>query len=134
MAVQRVIPDTAPQVTRTRSAVRPPPAPAPRREASIAEQIDHLPDDYQRAMFCREQAEDYRRQWFAGREREIAYVQARAEARDPRFRRMTPEQLLRTAQWRWSQSARAQLLWTLESTFSGWAKMYLSFARHDPHR
>ena len=128
MAVQRVIPDTVPPMPRARSAVRPRPAPA--REMSVAEQIDHLPDDYHRAMFCREHAEDYRRQWFAGREREIAYVLARAEARDPRFRRMTRAQLVMTAQWRWSQSAAAQLLWTLESTFSGWAKMYLSFARH----
>jgi len=102
--------------------------PAPRREASIAEEIELLPDDYQRALYCRRHAEAYRRRWFAGRQREIDYVLGRAHARDPRFRTMTPAQLLITAQWRWSQSADAQYLFTLESTFSGWAQMYLSFA------
>jgi len=102
--------------------------PAARQEPSIAEQIDLLPDDFQRAMFCREHAEDYRRRWFAGRQREIAYVLSRAAANDSRFRNMTRAELMMTAQWRWSQSADGQLLWTLESTFTGWAKMYLSFA------
>ena len=130
MAVQRVIPEDAfpPVRSRNGSALRQRPMPAPRREASIADEIELLPDDYQRALYCRRHAETYRRRWFAGRQREIDYVLGRADARDPRFRRMTPAELLITAQWRWSQSADAQYLFTLESTFSGWAQMYLSFA------
>ncbi len=130
MAVQRVIPEGAfpPVRSRNGSALRQRPMPAPRSETSVAEEIELLPNDYQRALFCRKHAEEYRRRWFAGRQREIAYVFGRADARDPRFTRMTQAELQMTGQWRWAHSADAQYLFTLESTFTGWAQMYLSFA------
>jgi hypothetical protein len=96
--------------------------------AGPLQEIDDLADDYQRALFCRKQAESYRRHWFAGREREIAYVMERAYAGDARFRRMTVAQLEKTARWRWSQSAYAQYFSRLEKTYSEWAHMYLAFA------
>ncbi len=130
MAVQRVIPDqAAPVTTRHRAAVRQRPALAPGVQRSIAEQMALLPSDYSRAVFCREQAETFRNQWFAGQDREIAYVRERACAGDPRFRRMTPAQLLVTGRWRWSGSADAQYLFVLENAFTGWARMYLAFAQ-----
>jgi hypothetical protein len=100
----------------------------PRARTTVAQQIEDLPNDYRRAVFCREHAEGFRRQWFAGMSRETAYVVQRADGGDPRFRAMTPGQLEMTARWRWSQSARARYFMELESVFTGWAQMYLSFA------
>jgi hypothetical protein len=100
----------------------------PRGRTSIAEHIEHLANDFERAVFCREQAEGFRRRWFAGRQREIDYVTARAGAGDRRFKNMTPAQLDVTARLRWSQSANAQYLMELENVLTNWAQMYLSFA------
>ena len=102
--------------------------PAPRGETTLAEQIQHLANNFQRAEFCREHAEDSRRQYFVGRQREIAYVMARADAGDPRFKNMTRAQLQMTGAWRWSQSSQGQYLSKLETRFTDWAHMYLSFA------
>jgi hypothetical protein len=102
--------------------------PAPKGETTVAEQIEHLANNYQRAVFCREHAEDSRHQWFAGRQREIAYVTARADANDPRFKNMTHAQLQMTGAWRWSQSSQGQYLNRLETKFTEWAHLYLSFA------
>ena len=112
----------------TRPGLRQRPVPAPKGEPTLAEQIEHLANDYQRALFCREHAEDSRHQWFAGRQREIAYVMARANAGDPRFKNMTHAQLQMTGAWRWSQSSQGQYLGSLETKFSEWAHTYLSFA------
>jgi hypothetical protein len=101
---------------------------APRAETSVAEQIEHLANNYQRAVFCREHAEESRHQWFVGRQREITYVMARAGVGDPRFKRMTHSQLQMTGAWRWSQSSQGQYLSKLEAKFTEWAHMYLSFA------
>ena len=131
MAVQRVIPDWAasPVTTRPQAAVRQRSTAAARVQRSIAEHMASLADDYQRAMFCREQAENFRNQWFAGQDREIAYVRNRALAGDPRFRAMTPAQLVVTGRWRWNGSADARYLSALENAFTGWAQMYLAFAQ-----
>jgi hypothetical protein len=102
--------------------------PTLRGEITVAEQIEHVATDYQRAVFCREHAEHSRRRWFAGRQREIAYVMGRAEGGDPRFRNMSRAQLQMTGAWRWSQSSQGQYLRKLEATFTDWAQMYLSFA------
>jgi hypothetical protein len=53
MAVQRVIPEGAfpPVRSRNGSALRQRPMPAPRSETSVAEEIELLPNDYQRALF-----------------------------------------------------------------------------------
>jgi hypothetical protein len=118
---------TSPVQHHNRPGLRQQPVPAPNK-ATVAEQIEHLANNYQRAVFCREHAEDSRLQWFAGRQREIAYVTARAAAGDPRFRNMTHSQLLMTGAWRWSQSSRGQYLSRLETKFTEWAHMYLSFA------
>jgi hypothetical protein len=133
MAVQRVIPDRAasPVTMRPQAAVRQRPAAAPRVQRSIAEQMELLADDYRRAVFCREQAENFRNQWFAGQDREIAYVRDRAYAGDPRFRSMTPAQLVVTGRWRWNGSADARYLSALENAFTGWAQLYLAFAQVD---
>lgn len=121
---------TSPVQYQSRPGLRqqPVPVPAPRGEATIAEQIEHLATDFQRAVFCREHAEDSRHQWFAGRRREIAYVMARADAGDPRFRNMTHAQLQMTGAWRWSQSSQGRYLNRLEKKFTEWTHMYLSFA------
>lgn len=95
---------------------------------TVVERIELLPNDHQRALFCRMQAEGLRRKWFAGRQREALYVMARADGGDPRFKRMTQAQLEMTARWRWSQSSRGQYLMKLEKMFTSWAQMYLSFA------
>ena len=131
MAVQRVIPDQAVSSVPTRrpAAVRPRPMSAVRVQRSIAEQIALQPNDYRRAMFCREQAEDFRNRWFAGQDREIAYIRDRAFAGDPRFRGMTPAEQVVTGRWRWTGSADAQYLAMLENVFTGWARMYLAFAQ-----
>jgi hypothetical protein len=129
MAVQRVAPaETAAVEYRDRPAIRKQRVPVPRRKTSIAEHIEHLANDYQRAVFCREQAEGSRRRWFAGSQREFAYLTARADAGDPRFRDMTPAQLEITARLRWSQSSTGQYLMEMEKMFTNWAQMYLSFA------
>jgi hypothetical protein len=130
MAVQRIAPaGTTPAVEyRDRPAIRQRPVPVPRSKTSIAEHIEQLANDYQRAVFCREQAEGSRRRWFAGSQRELAYVMARAGAGDPRFRDMTPPQVEMTARWRWSQSSPGQYLMEMEKMFTNWAQMYLSFA------
>ena len=130
MAVQRVAParTTSPAHVGYRPAVSHPPVPARRREMTVAQQIDQLPDDYHRALFCREQAEAARHRYFAGRQQEIARVVELAAAGDPRFRAMTPAQLQVTARWRWSRSAEGQYLASLEGKFTGWAHLYLSFA------
>ena len=130
MAEQRVTRTrtTSPVGHRDPPALRQQPAPVPRGGASVAARIEHLANDYQRAMFCRELAEGSRRQWFVGGQREVAYVIARADAGDGRFKKMTQAQLEMTARWRWSQSSRGQYLTRLESKFTTWAQMYLSFA------
>ncbi len=130
MAVQRVAPteNTSPVQFGYRPAVSRPPVAARRPELTIAEQIDHLPDDYRRALFCRAHAEAARHRYFAGRQQEIARVVELAAAGDPRFRAMTPAQLQVTARWRWSRSAEGQYLASLEGKFTGWAHLYLSFA------
>jgi hypothetical protein len=93
-----------------------------------AEEIDRLPNDYQRALFCRRQSEFYRRGWFAGCAREVARLRRLAEDRDPRFRDMTTAQLEITARWRWSQSAKGNLCTQLEHIYAEWTHMYLAFA------
>ena len=130
MVVQKVSPagTYSPVHYGGRPAVRQQPAPTPRGETTIAEQIDHLASDHQRAVFCREQAERSRRQWFAGCQREIAYVMARADHGDPRFKNLSRAQLEMTGRWRWSESSRGQYLSWLETRFTDWAQMYLSFA------
>jgi hypothetical protein len=130
MAVQRVAPAgrTAAVEYRDRPAIRRQPVPAARGKTSIAEHIEQLANDYQRAVFCRQQAEGSRRRWFAGSQQELAYVVARAGAGDPRFRDMTSAQLETTARWRWSQSSPGQYLMEMENMFTNWAQMYLSFA------
>jgi hypothetical protein len=133
MAMQRTTGagTNAPVEPRYRPSLRARAVPVPRHEATVAEQIEHLPDDHQRAVFCRGQAEAFRRQWFAGMQREMAYVMTRADDGDPRFRNMTYAQLEMTARWRWSQSSRGQHLMQLEGVFTNWARMYLSFAGAD---
>ncbi len=130
MAVQRVAPagTTSPVQYGYRPALSQPPVPARQGEMTLAQEIENLPSDFQRAMFCREQAEAARRRWFAGRQREIEHLVDRAAARDPRFKNMTEAQLQVTARWRWSQSAQGQYLMGMESKFTAWAHMYLSFA------
>jgi hypothetical protein len=130
MAVQRVAPasENSPPGYQYPPAARQQSVAVPRREMTVAEQLEDFADDYQRAMFCRKEAERARRQWFAGRQREIAHVVAMARAGDPRFRTMSSAQVEMTARWRWSQSAKGQYLMNLESKFTGWAEMYLSFA------
>ena len=105
------------------------PVPAVQRYTMLAEQIERLANDYQRAVFCRHQAEVIRRRWFAGWREEIAHLQARAAAGDPRFKNMTYYQLDVTARWRWSQSANGEQLMKLEQMFTAWAGMYLSSAQ-----
>ncbi len=95
---------------------------------TAAEEIDDLPDDYRRALFCRTQAEVFRHQWFAGRQAEIDHVRRRAYAHDARFVAMTDHQLELIGKMRWSQSARAKRLGGLEERYSAWALMYLAFA------
>ena len=130
MAVQRVAPagTSAAVEYRDRPAIRQRTVPVPRGRTSIAEHIEHLANDYQRALFCRQQAEGSRRRWFAGSQRELAYLMDRAGAGDPRFRDMTPAQLEMTARWRWSQSSQGQYFMEMETMFTNWAQMYLSFA------
>ncbi len=130
MAVQRVTQTemTSPVEYRYRPALRRPPVPVPRGGTTVAEQIARLADDYQRALFCRKRAEGARRQWFAGSQREIGYVMARADAGDPRFKKMTYGQLEMIGRWRWSQSSRGQYLMNVDEKFTQWAQMYLSFA------
>lgn len=93
-----------------------------------AEEIDALPDDYHRALYCRTQAEHYRHQWFAGRQQEIDHVKARADGGDARFEYMTDKQLEVTGRLRWSASTQAKRLGGLEDRYSAWALMYLAFA------
>ena len=119
---------TSPIQHRNRPGLQQQPVPAPRGEPTLAEQIQQLANNYQRAEFCREHAEDSRHQYFVGRQREIAYVMARADAGDPRFKNMTHTQLQMTGSWRWSQSSLGQYLSNLETKFTNWAHMYLSFA------
>src|SRR5689334_1033728 len=111
-----------------RLALRQHSAPTLTDEATVAEQIEHLASDYERAVFCREQAERYRRQWFAGSQKAISYVMARANAGDPRFKNMSDLALQITGRWRWSHSSQGQYLSKLETTFTGWAQLYLFFA------
>ena len=119
---------TSPVQYQSRPGLRQQPVPVPKGETTVAEQIEHLATNFQRAVFCREHAEDSRHQWFAGRQREIAYVVARADAGDPRFKNMTRAQMQMTGAWRWSQSSQGQYLSRLETKFTEWAHMYLSFA------
>jgi len=93
-----------------------------------AEQLELLPDDYHRALFCRHHAEAYRREYFAGRDREVAYVTELAQAGDPRFKGMRPFDLEITGKWRWTKSARGLHLKRLERRYTAWASMYLAFA------
>ena len=93
-----------------------------------AEELDNLPDDYHRALYCRNQAEIYRHQWFAGRQREINHVRERAHVGDARFDHMNDGQLELTGKLRWSQSTQSKRLSGLEEKFSDWALMYLAFA------
>jgi hypothetical protein len=95
---------------------------------TAAEEIDDLPDDYHRALFCRAQAELFRHQWFAGRQQEIDHVRQRAYAHDARFATLTEYQLELIAKMRWSQSAQSKRLSSLEERYSAWAMMYLAFA------
>ena len=95
---------------------------------TAAEEIDDLPDDYHRALFCRTQAELFRHQWFAGRQQEIDHVRERAHAHDARFANLTEHQLELIGKMRWSQSAQSKRLGGLEERYSAWALMYLAFA------
>jgi hypothetical protein len=101
---------------------------SPTGERTAAEEIDALPDDYHRALYCRTQAEHYRHEWFAGRQQEIDHVRARAYGGDARFGHMTEKQLELTGRLRWSGSAQAKRLGGLEERYSAWALMYLAFA------
>jgi hypothetical protein len=101
---------------------------SPTGRRTAAQEIDDLPDDYSRALYCRAQAEHYRHQWFAGREREIDHVRTRAYDGDARFAHMTDTQLELTGRLRWSGSTQAKRLGGLEDRYSAWALMYLAFA------
>jgi hypothetical protein len=100
------------------------------RVATPAQVIDRIAGDYERAVYCRTQVEEYRRRWFAGRAREIAYVAERANAGDPRFRRLTPGQIDLIGRLRWSESGLGQKLAGLEERYTRWMRMYLAFAEY----
>jgi hypothetical protein len=99
MAIQWTTPaeTTSPVEYRYQPSLRQQPVPVPRGGTTVAEQIGHLANDYQRAVFCREHAETFRRLWFAGKQRELDYVIDRADEGDPRFKNMTYAQLETTA-------------------------------------
>jgi hypothetical protein len=92
--------------------------------------LAHLADDYERAMYCRTMAEQFRRRWFAGRAREIAYVAERADRGDRRYRRLTAAQIDMVGRLRWSESGLAQVLARREERYVGWMQMYLAFAQY----
>jgi hypothetical protein len=130
MKTQRVPPAPAVPIRQVQSQ----PAPrqqhtlVPPRELTPPQELDDLTNDYQRALFCRRQAEAYRRKWLAGREREMAYLLERVYADDARFRGMTSAELEITARWRWSHSAHGHHFMNLEQKYSEWAHLYLAFA------
>ncbi len=101
---------------------------SPTGARTAAEEIDALPDDYRRALYCRTQAEHYRHQWFDGRQQEIDRVKERAYRGDARFEHMSDKQLELTGRLRWSGSTQAKRLGGLEERYSAWALMYLAFA------
>lgn len=103
---------------------------ATRRAATPVDVIDRLADDYERAMYCRAQAENYRRRWFEGRANEIAYVQERKDAGDHRFRRLTPGQVNLIGRLRWSESGLGRALAGREERYTRWMRMYLAFAEY----
>ncbi|GLH99761.1 hypothetical protein [Phytohabitans aurantiacus] len=109
---------------------RVPRIPASRHAALPVDVIERLGDDYERAMYCRAQAEKYRHQWFEGRAEEIAYVRERKEAGDPRFRRLTPGQVDLIGRLRWSESGMGQALAGREQRYTRWMKIYLAFAEY----
>jgi hypothetical protein len=93
--------------------------------------LDQMTDDYQRAWYCRTQAEAAREKWFAGRAREIDYVVGRADSGDPRFCDMSDRELEITGRTRWSQSLEAQKLQNIEQRYGRWAELYLAFAQFE---
>jgi hypothetical protein len=89
---------------------------------------DRIADDYELARTYQRQAEEYRDQWMAGRAREIQYVIGRAHQGDPRFKRMTQQDLQATGRMRWSKSGQARKLSGLDEEYSRLAKIHLAFA------
>lgn len=107
------------------------PAPVPLDGPSPAELIERLPSDYDRATWCRHQAERCRRMWYAGRREQIEYVRERAFAGDRRFRRFSLAELDAIGKYRWSHSEAGQRLRQRERTFTEWARMYQSSVETD---
>ncbi len=97
------------------------------------DEYERLADDHERAEYFRGLAEEYRRQWHAGRSRELRHVQERALAGDNRFRGRTEGDLTDIARLRWSRSAPAARLARLEELFMRYSHMYLAFAEYDLH-
>jgi hypothetical protein len=95
---------------------------------TVADDIDALDSDAARAQFCRDRAEDYRRQWFAGQARTIAEVIELAQVGDKRFRAMSGRELDVTGRQRWSRSQEGQDLRVYEDRFAGLSLFYLAWA------
>ncbi|MFI7547887.1 hypothetical protein [Actinoplanes sp. NPDC049599] len=97
----------------------------------------HVPPDYrhcdvpwnERALSCLRKADDCRRRWDEGLDREIWRVKTLAAARDPRYRNMTSAELRATARWRWRLSAAGQALRKSEQNSRARAEQYLDLVR-----
>lgn len=115
--------------------VRPPNADPKQWPLWVPPDSRHCPLGWaRRAADCLRQAEYHRDRWLAGLERETELVRRLAEAGDKRFTGKPAEERARICDVRWSRSAYAQELATLEQTYRQRAQAYLAFARAHPYR
>ncbi|GLY08717.1 hypothetical protein Acsp01_90960 [Actinoplanes sp. NBRC 101535] len=87
----------------------------------------------ERVRTCVRKAEDNRRRWQTGLNRETDRVRALAAAHDPRYRAMTPAQLDHTALWRWRLTGAAQALRHSEREARDQADRFVSLVRFRHH-
>jgi hypothetical protein len=95
-------------------------------ELTSAEKIQLLPNDLQRAQYCRAMAEKKRVLWFDA-QREFV----RQALEDPTLQKLTEEQRVQTGEDRWSKDVRSKALISAEQMYWGWMSGYLAWAQYN---